>query len=112
MEHQEAKRLRFQLKDYGKIEMVSATGEDLRSKSTLFNLKDMKVTGKIPKKSADLTEFISSLMKKTQENSLKDSKSPLTTESWLTHLSNTTSTSKTCQLIKFQKSITKKSTES
>ena len=105
------KKLRFQLKAFGKTEMVSASGENSRFKDTCYSQRDMKVIGKILKRNADCTEYSFFLMMKIQENLQKGLKSRMKQELWQILSWNTISILKICPLTKFLKSIMKKSIE-
>ena len=96
-------KLRFQHRVFGKTEMASASGEDSESPSILSTQRDMSVTGKTPKSQLNCKEFTSCSMMKIQENLLKGLPMHIRPEPWLIHSLSTTSTSRTCQLTKFQR---------
>jgi len=89
------------LKAYGKIKTVFATGEKYAFLNTFRGPTDTKAFGKIPEKRFALLVFSSFSMKKTLEFSLADLE-PLTTNVSMPMLSSSiTTTSRTCQNIRF-----------
>ena len=52
--------------------MAFATGEGPKFKNGYPKVRDSKASGRIPRRSADFTEYILSLTKRIQENLLKD----------------------------------------
>lgn len=108
----DSSRLRYRPRDFGRIVMVSASGESSRFKSTSRNPSVTKATGRTLVKRSDFTGSTSSLMTKIRESLPRDSLWPTTPESLPIPFSSTTSTLKTCQLIRFPSHRTIRSIES
>ena len=98
----------LEVKAFGAIKTVFATGERSAFRNIFPRARDLKVSGKTPRRSAAFSESSFSLMKKIPDCLLKDSKRLMSLAATPIPLLDITTILRTCQLTIFQKLITNK----